>query len=253
MFSWLLIAGQVFADEFKDQAVSRLAHSLDPDMPVAVGKIVVRQAALLHARELLAEHGRSAGLGSGWGPSAREWQSAEDALMQDVLELINYRIDSPEWFYSVLQREVAIALDAEEADYIATHFATPVGNEQRIIMQMRLVGEVLMANYTFTGRIDYRVPGLENDFGELQTAYWKLEPFRDRDFMGDPEAIRFAGQDAGLKYTRMLAIRGIEGFIVHIDAVAAAALEAIDNAVPLIDAYVEAYQRRVETTGKQGV
>ena len=97
MYSWLLIAGQVFADEFKDQAVSRLAHSLDPDMPVAVGKIVVRQAALLHARELLAEHGRSAGLGGGWGPSAREWQAAEDALMQDVLELINYRIDSPFW------------------------------------------------------------------------------------------------------------------------------------------------------------
>jgi hypothetical protein len=71
--------------------------------------------------------------------------------------------------------------------------------------------------------------------------------------MDDPEAIRFAGQDAGLKYTRMLAIRGIEGFVVHIDAVAAAALEAIDSAVPLIDAYVEAYQRRVETAGKQGV
>jgi hypothetical protein len=249
---WMSLAGQAFADELKDQAVSRLAQSLDPAIPVALGKAVVRQAALLHTRELLAEYGRRAKLDSGWNASAREWQMAEDQLMQDVLELIDTRIASTEWFYAVLQREIADVLDAEEADYIATHFTTPVGNEQRIILQMRVVGEVLMANYTFTGRIDHTVPGLESDLAELQTAYWEHEPFRERDFMDDPQAIRFAGQDAGLKYTRMLAIRGIEGFAAHIDAVAVAAREAIDNAEPLIDDYVEAYRRRVDSGGNQG-
>ncbi len=252
LFFWMSMTGQAFADEFKDQAVSRLAQSLDPAIPVALGKAVVRQAALLHARELLAKYGRLANLDSGWNASAREWQAAEDELMQDVLELIDTRIASPEWFYAVLRRQIADVLDAEEADYIATHFTTPAGNEQRIILQMRVIGEVLMANYTFTGRIDHTVPGLENDLTELQTAYWKFEPFRERDFMDDPQAIRFAGQDAGLKYTRMLAIRGIDGFIVHIDAVAAAAREAIDNAEPLIDDYVEAYRRRVDTASNQG-
>ncbi len=246
----ILITGQTLADEFKDQAVSRLAQSLEPAIPVALGKAVVRQAALLRARELLAEYGRRAGLDDEWNASAHEWQAAEDELMQDVLELIDTRIEPPEWFYSVLRREIANVLDAEEADYIATHFTTPAGDEQRIILQMRLVAEILMTNYTFTGRIDHTVPGLENDLTELQTAYWKLEPFRVRDIMDDPQAIRFAGQQAGLKYTRMLAIRGIEGFIVHIDAVAAAAREAIDNAQPLIDGYVEAYRRRVATAGQ---
>jgi len=250
LFFGLLITGQVCADELKDQAVSRLALSLDPAIPVALGKAVVRQAALLHARELLAEHGRSANLDSGWNASAQEWQAAENELMQGVLELIDTRIESPEWFYAVLRREIATTLDAEEADYIAAHFMTPIGNEQRIILQMRLVGEVLMTNYTFTGRIDHTVPGLENDLIELQTAYWKFEPFRERDFMDDPQAIRFAGQDAGLKYTRMLALRGIEGFTEHIDAVAVAAIKVIDNAEPLIDDYIQAYRQRVDTARK---
>jgi len=249
---WMLFAGQAFADEIKDQAVARLAQSLDPAIPVALGKAVVRQAALLHARQLLAEHGRRADLDSGWNASAPEWQAAENALMQDVVVLIDDSIESPESFYAVLRREIANSLDAEEADYIATHFNTPAGNEQKTILQMRLIGEVLMANYTFTGRIDHTVPGLESDLTELQTAYWKFEPFRERDFMNDPQAIRFAGQDAGLKYTRMLAIRGIEGFIAHIDSVAVAAVDAIDNAQPLIDDYIDTYRRRVDTAGKQG-
>lgn len=240
-----LPAVQVMADELKDQAVSRLAKSLDPAIPIALGKAVVRQAGLLRARELLAEFGRRADLDKGWNSSAPEWQAAEAELLRDVADLLVTRIETPEWFYAVLNHEIARVLDAEDADYIATHFATPAGKEQRILLQLRLISEVLMANYTFTGRIDHTIPGLEGDLSELQTAYWKLEPFRVRDFMNDPQAIRFAGQDAGLKYTRMLAIRGIEGFILHIDAVAAAARDAVDNAEPFIEEYVQAYRRRV--------
>lgn len=249
VFCSVLIGGQALADELKIQAVTRLSQSLDPAVPIALGKAVVRQAALLHARELLAEYGRRADLDDGWNASAPEWQAAEDELMQDVRVLIDTRIERPEWFYAVLQREIANALDAEEADYIATHFTTPAGNEQRILLQLRLIGEVLMANYTFTDRIDHTVPGLQDDLVELQTAYWELEPFRVRDFMDDPQAMKFAGQAAGLKYTKMLAIRGIEGFIAHIDAVAAAARTAIDNAEPLIEDYIEAYRRRVDDAG----
>lgn len=240
-----LLCGQALADQLKDQAVSRLATSLNPAIPVALGKTVVRQAGLVRARELLAEYGKRVDLDKGWNASAPEWQAAEAELVQDVAGLLVTRIETPEWFYAVLNREIARALNAEDADYIATHFSTPVGEEQRILLELRLIGEVLMANYTFTGRIDHTISGLEGDLSELQTAYWKLEPFRVRDFMNDPQAIRFAGQDAGLKYTRMLAIRGIEGFISHIDAVAATAREAVENAQPLIEEYVVAYQRRV--------
>lgn len=228
----------------KEASVSRLAHSLDPAVPVAIGKVVVRQQALLRARELLAQYGRRAGLDEGWNSEAPEWQQAERELTEDAFALIDNKIAVPAWFYAVQEREISKVLDAEEADYIATHFTTPIGREQRILLQMRLLAEVLMTNYSFTNRIDSNVPGLQDDLNELSTAYWDMEPFRKRDFMTDPEAIKFAGQAAGLKYTRMLAIRGIEGFTAHIDAVAAEAREAVDNAEPLIDDYIELYRQR---------
>lgn len=259
LFALVVSPGPTHAEQFRDSepdeqtlkaaAVSRLSHSLDPALPIAVGKAVVRQAALLRARELLARYGSSAGLGTGWNPTAPEWRQAESALMQDAVELIDARIERPEWFYAVLRREIDRILDGEEADYIATHFTTDAGNEQRILLEMRLVGEVLMANYTFTNRIDYNVPGLEDDLEQLSAAYWELEPFRKRDFMNDPQAIRFAGQSAGLKYTRMLAISGIEGFIRHIDSIAAEAVQSVERSEGVIGKYIEDYRQRSRAKG----
>jgi hypothetical protein len=233
----------------KSAAVSRLARSLDPAVPIALGKAVVRQAALLRARELLASYGRRAKLDAGWNATAPEWQRAESDLMRGAVVLIQSRIETPEWFYAVQQREIDRVLDGEEADYIATHFTTKAGNEQRILLEMRLIGEVLMANYTFTNRIDHTVPGLEDDLNQLSSAYWQLEPFRQRDFMNDPQAIKFAGQSAGLKYTRMLAIRGIDGFINHIDTVAVLARQSVDDSEVIIEDYIEAY--RLRTRGEK--
>ena len=236
----------------KEAAVSRLAHSFDPAVPVAVGKVVVRQAALLRARQLLAEYGWRAGLDAGWNSTAPEWQQAEQQLTEQANTLIDSEIATPDWFYAVMQSEIANVLDAEEADYIATHFTTPVGKEQRILLQMRLVAEVLMANYSFTGRIDHRVPGIDDDLQELSTAYWKLEPFRKRANMTDADSMKFAGNAAGLKFTRMLAINGIEGFSVHIDAVTVQARDAVDNAEPLIDEYVQLYLQRTIASQSSG-
>ena len=244
-------ADAIEEDALKSAAVSRLARSLDPAIAVALGKTVVRQAALLRARELLVSYGTRAGLDEGWNAQAPEWQQAETDLMQAVGRLIDQQIESPEWFYAVLEREIDRILNAEEADYIASHFTTVAGKEQRILIEMRLIGEVLMTNYTFTNRIDANVPGLEDDLDELSTAYWELEPFRKRDFMNDPQAIKFAGQSAGLKYTRMLAIRGIEGFIQHIDTVAALARQSVEASAGLIDGYIEGYRARTSGRAEQ--
>ena len=258
VFGLVVLSGSTRADQFRDSddeealksaAVSRLARSLDPALPIALGKAVVRQAALLRARELLASHGRIANLGRGWNATTPEWRQAESALTRGVAELIESRIETPDWFYAVLDREIDLILNGEEADYIATHFTTIAGNEQRILLEMRLIGEVLMANYTFTNRIDYNVPGLEDDMNQISSAYWALEPFRTRDFMNDPQAIRFAGQSAGLKYTRMLAIRGIEGFIDHIDTVATLARQSVDQSEGVVELYIDAYRKRTHAGG----
>ena len=254
LYSMLAVSISVAADEFqgkdpdqrtlKTAAISRLAHSLDPAVPVAVGQVVARQASLLQARLLLAGYGQRMGLDAGWNRSAPEWQQAEQALTAQANALIEGEIDVPDWFYEVIERESAKVLDAEEADYIATHFTTEVGKEQRILLQMRLVAEVLMANYSFTDRIDYRVPGLESDLQRLSTAYWDMEPFRARANMTGPESMKFAGNAAGLKFTRMLAINGIEGLSTYINDVAAKAVKSVDAAAPLIDRYAQRYQQR---------
>jgi hypothetical protein len=235
--------------DLKDAAVSRLVHSLDPAVPVAVGKVVVRQASLLQARQLLAGYGLRAGLDAGWNMTAPEWQQAEQALTARANVLIESEIGVPDWFYTVMERETAKVLDAEEADYIATHFTTPIGREQRILLQMRLVAEVLMANYSFTNRIDHTVPGLDNDLRGLSTAYWDMEPFRQRANMTGPESMKFAGNAAGLKFTRMLAINGIEGLATYINNVTAQAVDTVDDADPLIGEYAQRYLQR--TTASQ--
>lgn len=258
-FMLLMASISATADEFQGQdpderalkkaSVSRLAQSLDPAVPVAVGKVVVRQASLLRARLLLAEYGRRAGLDSGWSVAAPEWQRAERALTARANVLIESEIASPGWFYEVMNRETAKVLNAEEADYIATHFTTPIGREQRILLQMRLVAEVLMANYSFTNRIDHTVPGLENDLQDLSAAYWDMEPFRKRANMTGPESMKFAGNAAGLKFTRMLAINGIDGLSAYINGVSLQAVNSVDAAAPLIDEYIQQYRQR--TTANQ--
>ena len=260
----LLLATSIIAvaDEFqgldpdehalKEASVSRLAHSLDPAVPIAVGQVVVRQASLLRARELLSDYGQRTGLDAGWNRSAPEWQQAERALTAQANALIDSEIDNPDWFFQVLERESAKVLDAEEADYIATHFTTPVGKEQRILLQMRLVAEVLMANYSFTNRIDHTVPGLENDLQALSSAYWDMEPFRVRANLTGPESMKFAGNAAGLRFTRMLAINGIEGMSTYINVVALQAVKSTDAAAPLIDKYAQQYRQRNQSSRNAG-
>jgi hypothetical protein len=232
------------AENSSEEAYSRLAHSHDPAIPVAIGCLVVKQASLNAIRALLARDGARLDAGPGWNSDAPEWQAAERELLQPVEGLLERKIKDPAWFFAAWQREAGSVLDGEEADWIATHFASESGRAQRIIVELLPVGETLLANYTFTDRIDYRVKGLENEVAQLQAVVWKLEPFRVRTFPGDPQAIKFAGQDPGVKYVKMLTIRGIEVLTRHIDAVANEAVGTVNASQGKGDRFVEAYLAR---------
>jgi hypothetical protein len=55
----LHLAGMpVLADEAKDRAIARLAASHDPEIPIAIGRVVVKQAGLKAIRAVLAERRR---------------------------------------------------------------------------------------------------------------------------------------------------------------------------------------------------
>lgn len=244
LIALLTIVGPAAADALKDDAIARLAASHEPDVPLAVGRLAVKQAGLGAARTLLARRGRDAGLGRGWNATAPEWQDAEAHFSGIVDGVIARGIEDPEWLRAIWTDQAARVLNAEEADEIATHFATPFGREQRIVIEVKVIGELLLANYTFTDRISDRVPGSEREFARMQTVWAEREPFRVRNFDGDVGAARFGSRNPGVKYVRMLAIQGVDAILGHIDAVCAEAARAVSQAAAQADPFIETHRRR---------
>ena len=230
------------ADEMKKQALSRLMATHDPEIAIDIGRVVVKQAGLKAIRSKLARAGREAGLGPDWNSGAPEWRAAENRLGKATDEIIAARLLDTAWFREGWARAAAGVLNAEEADEIATHFETEGGREQRVTVELLLIGETVLANYTFTDRIDYQMQGSEGEILKLQESWWAREPFRARDLSRYPDVVRFAGENPGIKYTRMLAIQGIEVITQRIDQTAAQAVHAIEAAD--VKPYIEAFRQR---------
>lgn len=231
-------------DALKEEAIARLAASHDPAIPVAIGRVYIKQVGLQAARALLAERGKAEGLGPGWGPQAPEWQGAELRLTEIVDDVIARRVDDPAWFREAWGRASAKILNAEEADEIATHFSTDGGKQQRAVIELLLVGETLIANYTFTDRIRYNVKGSEREMAQLQSVWWVTDHSKIYDFTPYPNAIRFATQSPGTKYCKMLAIQGIEAINRHYDAVAVETAGAVRDAQSEIDPFIAQFRSR---------
>jgi hypothetical protein len=171
LFYCATMASMATAREAGDPAFSRLAASHDAEIPIAIGRVVVKQSGLNAIRSTLARRGR----------------------------------------------------------------------EQRVVIDLLLVGETVLANYAFTNRLDYRIKGSEREIGLLQQSWWAREPFRERDLSRYPDAVRFAGENPGIKYTRMLAIQGVEVITRRIDGLCAEAAHIVDAAdiSPQIDGYLK--------------
>ena len=233
------------ADPLQDEAVTRLVASHDPAIPVAIGRVYVKQMGLQAVRDMLIERGKTANAGPEWGPQAPEWQAAEAKLTGVVDRIIGREVEDPAWLRKAWAHEAQRVLSAEEADEIATHFATPSGGAQRQVIELLVVGETLMASYTFTDRIRYDVKGSEREIWNLQEVWWNRDPFRVRDFTADPGAMRFASFNPGVKYCRMLAIQGIERINTHYDDVVREVRAKLMQEADDIDPYVARFRRRV--------
>jgi hypothetical protein len=243
------VAGAAEDPGLKQDAIARLAASHDPAIPIGIGRVYIKQTGLFAARELLRQRGRAAGLGVEWNASAPEWQTAEQRLIGIVNGIIVQRIEDPAWLREAWGREADRVLNAEEADEIATHFASEGGQKQRAVIELLLVGETLLANYTMTDRIHYDVKGAEREMELLQQSWWVTDHRRVYDFTPYPNAVRFASQNPGVKYSKMLAIQGIDAINRHFSAVAAEVGEALAAASPQVDAEVALFQQRA---GKGG-
>jgi len=146
-------------DALKQEAIARLAASHDPAIPVAIGRVYVKQVGLLAVQSLLAERGAAEDLGPQWKSQQPEWRAAEAELTGVIDEVIARGIEDPAWLRAAWGSASANVLNAEEADFIAQHFATEGCAMQRQAIEMLIVGETLMAYYTFTDRLHYDVRG----------------------------------------------------------------------------------------------
>lgn len=242
----LFAAAPAGADDqaLKDDAIARLAASHDPDVPLSVGRLAVRQAGIVATRKLLAQRGREAGLDQGWNAGAPEWLEAEAQFRALVDGVIARGIEDDAWLTAIWAEQAARILGAEEADEIATHFTTRVGREQREVLEIKVVGELMLGSYTFTDRISNTVSGAETEFSRMQQVWADREPFRPRNFDGDPGGARFASRNPGVKYVKMLATQGVDAMVRHVDAVCAEAVRTVMAASAQAEPFIEAYRRR---------
>ena len=164
------IAEDQSVEELKRDAVSRLVEAHDVALPVYIGRVYVKQAALRAARDLLAEKGKAAGLDKrNWNMDSPQWQGAERALMQGTDALIQRKVASGYWVQEAWSEQVSTILNGEEADEIAVHFRTEGGELQRRVIEW-FVGELTLQTYTFTDRLKYGVPGSEQEMRTITTC-----------------------------------------------------------------------------------
>jgi hypothetical protein len=110
-------------DELKQEAIARLAASHDPAIPVAIGRVYVKQAGLLAAERC----SQNAAAQKDWdrsGPAAPEWRAAEAELAQVIDFRHRPRHRGPGLAACSMGGDQRPRSRCRGADFIAQHFST---------------------------------------------------------------------------------------------------------------------------------
>jgi hypothetical protein len=227
--------------ELKRDAVSRLTEAHDVSLPVNIGRVYVKQAALGAARDLLAQKGKAAGLDPGkWNLTAPLWHGAEAALTQGIDRLIQRKVANGAWVREAWSEQIATLFNGEEADEVAVHFRSEGGELQRRVIEW-FVAELTLQTYTFTDRLKYDVPGSEQEMRDLQVATYEAKshfaPIYDLTHYDN--TMRFANSEVGIKYFKMMATQGVGVVHEHLEQVANEARRMIRTRAALADPFIE--------------
>lgn len=232
------------AARYTAEAIDRVVESHDPSLIMGAGRLFIRQAAIRSARGLLAQWGGEAGLDGRWSADAPEWQAAEQALLRSAEQITVEHFENPDWIRSAWRSYSRELLSGEEADRIAVHFTTAGGQRQRQLMDWFL-GEFVLFIYTYTDRIQYNLPGSEEQLRQLQRLARQRIPVEDVEFASRfPETLNFIGRDPGLKYWNMLATPLLGEIVRHIDGVARSIEADLRQRRALAQPHIDAFRRR---------
>jgi hypothetical protein len=239
-------------EALKANAVDRLVAEHDTALSINIGRVYVKQAALIAARDLLRRKGEAAGLsGAQWNLDTPEWQGAERELTAGLDELIRTQVANPAWLRTAWSQLISQLLNAEEADEIAVHFRTEGGAQQRRVIEW-FVGELTLEYYTFTDRLKYNGPGSEAEMLDLQKTTYEIKSHFDPvyDLTRYPNTMRFASRDPGVKYMKMMVTSGVHVIHTHLEQVADQARAAINAREGLVDPYIARTRERLAAKNK---
>lgn len=233
----------------KQDAVQRVARAHDEVMITGAAALILKQASIHVARDLLREWGRDSNLDRGWKEGVPEWDAAEARLLADATAEPLRRVNAGLWVKDIRVEYVSATFDGESADTIATHFESKSGRAQLALMDW-FMGEMTLFNYTYTGRFHYDLKGAEAELKALQKAAQTRIPKKDNELEFstlNPEAFQFVACSPesrycpGVKYAKLNAIPVQGAILRHIDAVGVEiqdAMKALRGSVqPFLDAY----------------
>lgn len=242
------IAQEDDAAALKQDAVDRVVDSHDPALSVHIGRVYVKQAALIAARDLLRERGRALGAGAEWNPSTTGWRAAETMLMEDVDGMLQSKVAAEFWVRNAWRDLVSTHFNGEQADEIAVHFQSEGGQLQRRVIEW-FVGELTLQTYTFTDRLRYGVPGSEKEMKDLQeVTYARIFP-GIQDFTPYENAVRFASTDPGVKYFKTMVMQGVHALHVYLEQRADEARAMIRSRATRVDPYITQSRRDADANG----
>ncbi len=231
-------------------AVARVVESHDKALILGGGKLMIKQSAIRSARKLLSEWGREAGLRGEWWDDAPEYRAAKAMLLELGDAVMAQRYDSGVWLTQTWTQYTARELDGEEADTIATQFASEGGQRLRMLMDWYL-GEMVLFNFTFTDRFDYELKESERELHALQREAQKRLPREDIEFTSRyPDTFRFVACSPdsrycpSVKYWKMLIYPMMGEIFRYMDGLSADIEVQMRARKPEVVAQIEVFKAR---------
>jgi len=225
----------------KTEKIDELVGVHDLKTAVAIGNYYLKQRTLIAVREELMWLGQDKRLGPDWNPSNPHWKQAEAAMVRAAMKHVQQQFSSLEW----LSEEWAELDDREfteaEVDLLLTHFKTPYGRKQLMLVDHGVALHVQGA-LTFTDKLVYEVPGAEEDRKRMQTVFNDEDRDMRYNIDDSPEGTRFVMSQLGRRYF-VNAMLNVAGMISRrIDETAASiphtAKALSDQALPAVQAFL---------------
>jgi len=238
----LALSCAVSAGAAKSDKIEELVALHDLKTAVAIGNFYLKQRALFAVRQELERIGAEQNLGARWNPTDARWQQAQSAMMSAVLKQTQREFSSMEWLSEEWRELNDREFSEGDIDYLLTHLRTEYGRKQIMIVDHGMAVHVQSA-LTFTGKMQYDVPGLEQERNLMQHLFNDEDRDMRFNIADSPEGTQFAMSAMGKRYF-VNAMLNVSGMISRrLDQTADAIPRTVHDAAAQAQPAVQAFRR----------